>query len=183
MRLFSVHVPKTGGTALRTAMEQTLAVSTWYYELAGPPNPDVIHGHLPVTVARQRWPGVPVVAFVRHPYRQVRSNYDHYRRAWRTEFEPGIGRLEQNLTFTEFIVHPKMGDYQSKFVDGPVDFLGTTERFASGVKKVNKMFGLDIPPPTLVNTTPDRTRLAADHRRLIDEHYAADLALFARATQ
>lgn len=180
MKLVSVHVPKTGGTALRQAIETAYRLRTYYYQYRG--NGEMIHGHLPVSRARADWPDVPVVAFVRHPYEQIRSHYDHYLRGPDTDFEPGIGRLPHGLTFEQFIVHPKMANYQSRFVDGPVDFLGTTERLADGVAEINRRWGLQIPVPDVVGAARRRTRLTGRHMRLIDLHHAGDLAMYEAVT-
>lgn len=181
MKLVSVHVPKTGGTSLRLALERVHRLATFYRTLNSPEDPQVVHGHIRVSEARRRWPGVPVVAFVRNPFDQIRSNFDHYRRAPQTRFDPGIGRLPPGMTFGDFIAHPPMVDYQSQFVDGPVDFLGTTERLSDGVAEINRLFGLDVPAPARDNVTPRRSRLHERHRTMIRVHHRGDLLLYGKA--
>lgn len=182
MRLISIHVPKTGGTALRAALTKRYTVATYYRGLTGPARPDIIHGHIPVSAARSRWPHVPTMAFIRHPYQQIRSNFDHYLRHPHTEFDPDIGQLPQGLTFDEFIRLPFMANYQCRFVDGPVDMLGTNEALADGIKQANRLFGLQVPIPARQGVTPRPTVLTAEHCRTIQQLHGADLALYGSAT-
>lgn len=179
MLLLSVHVPKTGGTALRAAMRRRYRVQPIYRNKHDPvDDPQIVMGHVPVSEMRRRWPDIPVVAFIRDPYQQVRSNYDHYLRHPDTRFQWNIGRLPEGLAFEEFIQLPRIRNYQRQFVDERPDFVGTNENLAAGVAQVNRRFGMQIPKPRRRGVTPHPTPLTVAQRKLIEQLHGDDLELY-----
>lgn len=178
MKLISIHIPKTGGTSLRHAFKKRGRISTYYYNYNHSTFADVLHGHLTASKAREDHPGVPRMAIMRHPYQQIRSNYDHYRNQPATSFEPNIGVLPPNLTFEEFIEYEPIRNYQAKFLDEPIEYVGKLETIEEDLKEVKERFGVEIGDLPVANQNGDRTNVTEKHKEMIRDLHKLDMWLY-----
>ena len=128
------------------------------------------------------------VTFVRNPVDQYTSNYAHYLSNRATNFEPGIGQLEPNLTFEDFILHPKMKNYQSKFVTADelenFDLVGLQEKLEESVTKLSELMGIVIPfNKSVINGKRHKIVPTKEQKELIKKTHTEDMKLYKRAKE
>jgi hypothetical protein len=184
-----LHVPKTGGTSVRTALRKRakLCVAEHYYGLkSSAQKADVIYGHFKISTYANMFPHAKLITVVREPIEQIISNFLHYKRAQNTRFEPGIGRLPPGLNFVEFYRHPKMLNYQSQFFD-TVDIedfyvVGITERYNDFLDQLELKCGWKIGKlPHLNPSMAGRPVPTPEQIAEIKELYSKDYGLYEKA--
>jgi len=128
-----VHVPKTGGTAIKKYLNG--------FVISGDHN----KWEKEKKIAGERWDTFFKFAFVRNPWDRVYSIYSYYRMGkhitgvesnrFPTEFKPFVLNLEENLTGLN------MSYNQTEFVGDELDFIGRFEKLNDDyiyiAKKIN----------------------------------------------
>lgn len=198
-----VHIPKTGGTSIRIALERAATehrilrdyqghplgssdlapvqdkegrVSGFREHFSGPSG-ILLSGHFP---ASRYWPffnAESFVTFLRHPVDRVLSSYA----AWMKN-----GRW--NGSFEEFIALPTMGKRLSTYLVG-VDldafgFIGFTEEFEASVDALSEFLGAEV--QVLRRNPGDYTRVGREivtdpvRREQVAQHAAQDIRVYER---
>ena len=112
-RIF-IHIPKTAGTYLKACVGGR--VNTYYYSWNSPPEEhNILWGHYTQEWITKQFKG-KTACVIREPASQYVSNYYHYARNPSVLFEPERKAIIPGLTLEQFIEHPEMKNYQSKFI-------------------------------------------------------------------
>lgn len=199
-----VHIPKTAGTSLRKAFEQsaknnlilkdygnspetTPALSALIKEqrLADlrqkfdRPNRGIfVSGHVP---AKRYWPffhAESFVTFVRNPVDRVLSEYNHF-----------VSHYGWNKPVEEFVATPRFRNLMARTLDG-VDlaafgFIGITEEFERSVEQLRSFVGIELPllKVNLGNYKEEDgagVRSRSDLRAMVADLNQEDIALYER---
>ena len=198
-----VHIPKTGGTSIRIALERAAAdhrilrdyqghplgssdlaqvqdkdgrVSGFREHFFGTPG-ILLSGHFP---ASRYWPffnAESFVTFLRHPVDRVLSSYA----AW-------VKNGRWTGTFEEFIAMPSMGKRLSAYLTGvnfdAFGFIGFMEEFDASVRALSQFVGAEL--QVLRKNPGDYTGIGGEiladptRRRQVAEHAAQDIRTYER---
>lgn len=207
--IFSVHVPKTGGTSFRHLLEKRFKdrFATFYgprdantdhrldgldrADLAGAlprleaEGVDILHGHLRLDLMPSAGADPQQVwMWLRDPVERTISHYFFLKEG------DGQGRIatrirSEQISLLEFAASPRALNLQSKFIGSlPLErlgFVGVTERYDDCV---SLFFGAKMPAQKRVwNRTRQKPDVAEEVRRRIAEINAKDAALYAHARQ
>jgi hypothetical protein len=203
--IFSIHIPKTGGTSFRTMLARRFGsgFANYYREddntdprlqmdreemLRALPKLEaeglrIVHGHMR---AKTLLPAIhdpaQVWIWFRDPVERVISNYFFLRGS-----PAGTRRVESirdgQTSLLEFASNRRTANLQSKFL-APLDlerlgFIGLTERYDDCLRLLFNDVGAE--PARIVNRTREKPQVDAETRAAIAEANADDIELYARA--
>ncbi|AWL11228.1 hypothetical protein HMF8227_00732 [Saliniradius amylolyticus] len=158
--VFFVHIPKTAGTSFRHALERQVPLWKDYGEESKVTSDEVrkkayaesdfytlkdmvfaskrsLCGHIPARKYSDFYPSHKVVTFLRHPFQQVLSHYNH-----KVKYD-GL-----NLSLEKYLVKSCYRNIQSRYLKGlPLSlygFIGITERYVESVEYFNELYGSQV---------------------------------------
>ncbi len=203
--LVHVHIPKTGGTSLRHAMDRHFGperslydyntqakltsplVVEWMYEKQDPAGfaeavrdgqYRVLTGHFPLGKYLTVFPDARFVTWVREPVARLWSAFRHYTR------HHGYTR-----TFQDFYREPRFINQQSRMLSAAPDrvaFIGVTERYGESLRGLRDRLGIEL-SERQSNLSPEvaaeETPPTAGDIEVIRQLNAEDVALYADALQ
>ena len=160
-------------------------------------NYDVIHGHFAADKYIGLFPQADFISFFREPAQQSIS---HWR--WQSALTDRASDVNKEVhmevrywrelqpTVEEHLKWPFYRDHQSQFMGSlPVDelaFVGIYEHYEESLELFKAIFGKDLGPPRRASITARQGgafEVTPEIRRLINKYRAADVELYAKATE
>lgn len=182
--LHVLHVPKTGGTTFRNALEHAFGDDIGYSYASStliPPGARCIQGHSTATTFAAIFPQRRLAIWFREPVERAVSEYHHNRR---TQEET------TNCSLEEFVYRPGESNKHSLVLDGvsldQIDFIGITEQYERSVELFARMFGVRPAALSPENVNPAkclgaRYELSPTDRRSVIDANQKDLVLYEQA--
>jgi hypothetical protein len=202
-RMFSVHIPKTGGTTFLTVLEHHFGNRLVRdYEM---PRDEVnrmiggrgeycVHGHY----YAEKYADVPDATFVtwmRDPIDQLISHYNFWAN-YRFPHDLTWRRVHYDqMDFMSFAKLRYISNSQARFLSGkPLDefaFVGVTEMFTEGMELFRDQFGLDFDPAALprlrdsrkFRSVFDRSMLSKKDTAILYDAHPLDTELYHKAVR
>jgi hypothetical protein len=120
-----------------------------------------------------------VISFLRDPYEQVISHYEHF-----------VQHHGYENNFSDFVTEERFVNFQSKFLRSrPLEMfglIGITEEYGASLDLLNWLYGIDLPVlKTNQNTSKNREKYKVDPKKLelVKEHNAQDFELYDKAKE
>ncbi len=161
--IISIHIPKTGGTSFRNALEQVYGTGLWlnygddFSFDAVPPGTECIHGHIPGDAYTHVFPGHQVATLVRHPVQRVVSNYYHLLRSRDPQHPAGHLLRRERFSLLDFAGDESVRNEATRYIarrePEDFDFVGITERYEESLLLYAKTFGTRRPLPLYHDNT------------------------------
>ena len=184
--VLSVHIPKTAGVSFRKILAQLYGPGfvLHYWEITDawgrlqtdiPPDASCIHGHFVAHTLAERYPGAPLITWVRDPVERVVSSYYHRLRSPDWRHPVSIELHERKLTLLQYaeldLVRNEMARFFGNLRPADFDFIGLVEDFDASIARFFQQFELPRVPIPRENTNPERRTafygLCDDERKLI----------------
>lgn len=208
--IVAVHVPKTGGTTLKSALQsifgerllldygdRVLTQGPWSRNLGAlaqtwpmrrvAADYDAVYGHF-MPVKYSLVPEARFAIWLRDPVQRMASRFHHYARS----DDPAPHRLPRGLTIEQFCAIKRFHNSYAKYLWGfrfeRFRFVGITERYQESLGLLKRSLGIDVEAsPRVLNANPERSGSEYEvpeplRRRIIDCN-ALDVALYRRALQ
>jgi len=201
---FFIHIPKTAGTSFKRAAEQYFGfdgvarnygakspeTTGWIkdavldnkdfpllYENLTKEGVGLYTGHVNAFPAADVFNIQNIITFIRDPYEQVQSHFNHYARWYGYE-----------KSIEEFVVNPGFKNLQSRHLKGlPIQlmgFIGVTERYSESIDLFNKHSGWNLEArEDNANQKKAITSINESMKELIASENTQDLYLYACATK
>jgi hypothetical protein len=198
--LFFIHISKTAGSSFRVAAEQYFGKEHVFYDYgpkAKETNPEIraleyekrdryasginivekakfVTGHVNHPKYAPFIPAKNAITFVRDPFQQVRSHYEHFTRHHRYKG-----------SFSDFVKEPRFRNAQNKALQGTwpdaIGFIGLTERYSESLALINKMYSIDIQGLDINKNTEKKSSeylLSEEDAALIKKYNEPDFELY-----
>ena len=184
--VLSVHIPKTAGVSFRKILAQLYGPGfvLHYWEITDawgrlqtdiPPDASCTHGHFVAHTLAERYPGAPLITWVRDPVERVVSSYYHRLRSPDWRHPVSIELHERKLTLLQYaeldLVRNEMARFFGNLRPADFDFIGLVEDFDASIARFFQQFELPRVPIPRENTNPERRTafygLCDDERKLI----------------
>ncbi|VEN73010.1 hypothetical protein EPICR_100056 [Candidatus Desulfarcum epimagneticum] len=192
VKIVSIHVPKTAGTAFKEILTQIFDPQRIYFDYDDPEftkdqilrrlnkishrelesissDKKAIHGHFFVKKYERFFPGAKRIVWLRHPLLRFISLYFYVTKPQMKKINPFLyGMLfEKKLDIIEFIKSKTWNDKNWNFCEGrPLSnfyFAGIQEFFAEDMKELSRI--LDWPPVTVPRL--NRNKTSNYHKRIL----------------
>jgi hypothetical protein len=204
--LLFIHIPKTAGTSLRMAAlshygeqntildygvhsaETSLCIQKHVYsnsdryrfaQYLEECDTSFLSGHFHDMKYAPLFPARNVISFIRDPYEQVVSHYEHFVRLHGYENK-----------FSDFVQEERFVNFQSKHLRSrPLEMfglIGITEEYGASLDLLNWLYGLDLPVlKTNQNASKNREKYKVDPEKLelVKEHNAQDFEFYEKAKE
>lgn len=153
--IFSIHIPKSGGTTFKEYLNQCFPgkVAFDYQrdkskildELPG--DTMVLHGHFKSNHYKDHFTNARYITWLRNPTQIPVSMYYYFLRNPDMDNKYCARLYEQNQSLEEFILSRKNWNLATKFVDGKplsdFDFVGIVEEYDASIKLFNRIFKIE----------------------------------------
>lgn len=201
-KLLFIHIPKTAGSSLRVAAKMFFGDDKAIFDygpVSNETSPGIceyeyekkdrygcginvidksrfLSGHFSYPKYAPLYEAKQVVTFVRDPFEQVRSHYEHF-----------VRHHGYDKDFEVFISSPQFSNIQSKALAGSVidsiGFVGLTEQYNDSIRVLNAYYGIEIPVLDINknDSKKDQYEFTEKERDLIKQNNKQDLALYRNA--
>ncbi len=195
--IISVHIPKTAGVSFRLMLAQLFGEGfvQHYWEITDaqgrvlhdiPANATCVHGHFVAQVVADRYPGAPLITWVRDPVERVVSSYHHRLRNpdWRHPVCVELHRMKLSVEqYAEIeLVRNEMARFMGTKRPEDFAFIGLVEEIDASMGRFFEQFGLPRVDVPRENVNPERRawryELSESTRRRILELNARDAAIY-----
>jgi hypothetical protein len=173
--LFSVHIPKTGGTTIGKVLKEKFGDSLFLdypylegiekWERARPIQ--AVHGHywlMKYFNIRDLAPNYRVVTFLREPLDRMISNFFYWLHVTEPQDSAMYRRyfLEMKPDLETFLLAPEMANICSKYLmplDQPEQFwfIGFQETFSEDIARLQEMLGMPVSDQPILNRGKTRS--------------------------
>ncbi|HND62402.1 MAG TPA: sulfotransferase family 2 domain-containing protein [Opitutaceae bacterium] len=195
--IISVHIPKTAGVSFRLMLAQLFGEGfvQHYWEITDahgrvlrdiPAHATCVHGHFVAQVVADRYPGAPLITWVRDPVERVVSSYHHRLRNpdWRHPVCVELHRMKLSVEqYAEIeLVRNEMARFMGTKRPADFAFIGLVEEIDASIARFFEQFGLPRVDVPRENVNPERRawryELPESTRRRILELNAQDAAIY-----
>ncbi len=204
--LLFIHIPKTAGTSLRMAAhcyyggnnllldygvnsdETSPCIQKYIYtnhdryrfsQYLDERNTSFLAGHFHDMKYSPLFPARNVISFLREPYEQVVSHYEHFVRLHGYENK-----------FSDFVQEERFVNFQSKLLRSrPLEMfglIGITEEYGASLDLLNWLYGIELPAMKVnQNASKNREKYKVDPEKLelVKEHNAQDFEFYDKAKE
>lgn len=187
LEILSLHVPKTGGTSFKAALEEVYPGGVHYdYDrsIVPPESAQVIHGHFPLKRYKQYWGKCEVITWLRDPVDRIVSYYYFWKRT-EPHGNPNHDRfLAEKMSLLEFaefapVRNELFGEYLEDFDPGNFSFVGIMEQYDRDLVRLAKQMGWSrIPHYQKLNSSQRAVSISPEERARINEIYREERALY-----
>jgi hypothetical protein len=197
--ILSVHIPKTAGVSVRNILKEHYGPGfvLHYWQITDawgrvldqvPESATCVHGHYHTDALTGRFPGAPLITWVRDPVDRVVSSYFHRLRDpdWR---HPVCVELhEKQLSLVQYAALPLVRNEMTRFFGSKKPehfaFIGIVEDFERSLVMMKQVLGVADIPSRRDNVNPAKPAggyvLGAQIRQEIAQHNAEDVSLYTK---
>lgn len=153
--IFSIHIPKSGGTTFKEYLSQCFPGKV-AFDYQRDKNKTIeelsedtvaLHGHFKSNHYKEYFTNARYITWLRNPTQIPISMYYYFLRSPDMENKYCAQLYEQNQTLEEFVLSRKDWNLATKFIDGKplrdFDFVGIVEEYDTSIQIFNKIFNID----------------------------------------